>query len=78
MQRIEAPIRCISMTPREAELTRENAELRELITELRATIERQQVVIDRLLRHSFGRSSVGDTGPTLFDGIDDNELSLTD
>ena len=78
MQRIDTPIRCIIMTPREAELTRENAELHDLIAELRQTIETQQATIDRLLRQHFGRSSERDTGPTLFDGINDNELSIND
>ena len=50
----------------------------ELIADLRATIQRQQAIIDRLLRQHFGRSSERDTGPTLFDGIDDTELSITD
>ena len=78
MQRIDTPIRCTFMTPREAELTREVAELRELIAELRQTIATQQATIERLLRQSFGRSSERDTGPTLFDGVDDNERSLND
>ena len=42
------------------------------------TIATQQATIDRLLRQHFGRSSERDTGPTLFDGIDDNELSIND
>lgn len=55
-----------------AHLRRVNAELLGTVTELRATVERQQAHIDRLVRMTFGRKSERVvTGPTLFDDIPD-------
>jgi transposase len=48
-----------------------NQELLATVAELRATIERQQGHIDRLVRMTFGRRSERLTGPTLFDGVPD-------
>ena len=53
-----------------AHLRRVNEEL--LVTEPRATVERQQAHIDRLVRLTFGRKSERVvSGPTLFDDIPD-------
>ena len=52
-----------------AHLRRVNQELLATVAELRATVEKQQAHIDRLVRRTFGRSSERLTGPTLFDGL---------
>ncbi len=53
-----------------AHLRRVNAELLGTVAELRATVERQQAHIDRLVRMAFGRKSERVvTGPTLFDDV---------
>jgi transposase len=54
-----------------AHLRRVNQELLATVAELRATIEKQQAHIDRLVRRAFGRRSERLTGPTLFDGLPD-------
>src|SRR4051794_3309871 len=54
-----------------AHLRRVNQELLATVAELRATVERQQAHIDRLVRMTFGRRSERVTGPTLFDGVPD-------
>jgi transposase len=55
-----------------AHLRRVNQELLDTVGELRATVERQQAHIDRLVRMTFGRKSERVvTGPTLFDDIPD-------
>ena len=41
------------------------------MAELRATVEKQQAHIDRLVRMTFGRRSERVTGPTLFDDLPD-------
>ena len=46
------------------------------VAELRATIERQQAHIDRLVRMTFGRRSERVTGPTLFDDVPDAEPNI--
>jgi transposase len=57
-----------------AHLRRVNAELLGTVAELRATIERQQVHVDKLVRISFGRKSERvATGPTLFDDVPDTD-----
>ena len=56
-----------------AHLRRVNQELLATVAELRATVEKQQAHIDRLVRMTFGRSPSGPTGPTLFDGLPDPE-----
>jgi transposase len=49
-----------------------NAELLGTIAELRATVERQQAHIDKLVRTAFGRKSERVvTGATLFDDVPD-------
>jgi transposase len=50
-----------------AHLRRVNHELLATMAELRATVEKQQAHIDRLVRMTFGRRSERATGPTLFD-----------
>lgn len=50
-----------------AHLRRVNQELLATVAELRATVEKQQAHIDRLVRMTFGRRSERVTGPTLFD-----------
>src|SRR5215472_19344617 len=55
-----------------AHLRRVNQELLATVAELRATIEKQQAHIDRLVRKAFGRRSERLTGPTLFDGLPDS------
>ncbi len=53
-------------------LRRVNAELLGAAAELRATVERQQAHIDRLVRMQFGRKSERVvTGPNLFDDTTD-------
>jgi transposase len=52
-----------------AHLRRVNQELLATVAELRATIEKQQAHIDRLVRMTFGRRSERVTGPTLFDDL---------
>src|SRR5215831_14788817 len=54
-----------------AHLRRVNQELLATVAELRATVEKQQAHIDRLVRRTFGRSSERLTGPTLFDDLPD-------
>jgi transposase len=54
-----------------AHLRRVNQELLATVAELRATVERQQAHIDRLVRMTFGRRSERVAGPTLFDGLPD-------
>jgi transposase len=54
-----------------AHLRRVNQELLGTVVELRATIERQQAHIDKLVRMNFGRKSERVTGPTLFDDLPD-------
>src|SRR5215472_7677260 len=54
-----------------AHLRRVNQELLATVAELRATVEKQQAHIDRLVRRAFGRGSERLTGPTLFDGLPD-------
>lgn len=56
-----------------AHLRRVNEELLGTVSELRATVERQQAHIDRLVRISFGRKSERVTGPTLFDDVPDRD-----
>src|SRR5688572_31696257 len=48
---------------------RVNQELLATVAELRATIEKQQAHIERLVRMTFGRRSERATGPTLFDDV---------
>jgi transposase len=48
-----------------------NQELLATVAELRATVEKQQAHIDRLVRITFGRRSERVAGPTLFDGLPD-------
>jgi uncharacterized coiled-coil protein SlyX len=50
---------------------RVNQELLATVAELRATIEKQQAHIERLVRMAFGRRSERVTGPTLFSDIPD-------
>ena len=50
-----------------------NQELLATVAELRATVEKQQAHIDRLVRMTFGRRSERVAGPTLFDGLPDPE-----
>lgn len=50
---------------------RVNQELLATVAELRATIEKQQAHIERLVRMTFGRRSERVTGPTLFADIPD-------
>lgn len=64
------------MTPREAELERENAdlratvaELRAVVADLRATVAKQQAHLDRLVKMTFGRTSERVVGPTLADAV---------
>jgi transposase len=52
-------------------LRRVNQELLATVAELRATVEKQQAHIDRLVRRTFGRRSERVAGPTLFDGLPD-------
>src|SRR5215471_829324 len=52
-----------------AHLRRVNQELLATVAELRATVEKQQAHIERLVRLTFGRRSERLTGPTLFDGL---------
>ena len=54
-----------------AHLRRANEELLATVAELRTTVERQQVHIDRLVRMTFGRRTERVDGPTLFDGLPD-------
>src|SRR5438046_6370743 len=54
-----------------AHLRRVNEELLATVAALRATIEKQQAQIDRLVRMTFGRKSERVTGPTLSDDIPD-------
>src|SRR3954470_9851931 len=54
-----------------AHLRRVNQELLGTVTELRATIEKQQAHIERLVRMTFGRRSERVTGPTLFGDLPD-------
>ena len=56
-----------------AHLRRVNQELLATVAELRATVEKQQAHIDRLVRMTFGRRSERVAGPTLFDGLPDPE-----
>src|SRR5262245_23931061 len=59
-----------------AHLRQVNEELLATVAELRATVERQQAHIDRLVRMAFGRRSERATGPTLFDSVPDSDPSL--
>jgi transposase len=62
----------IALRAEVAHLRRVNAELLGTVAELRATIERQQTHIDKLVRTAFGRKSERVvTGPTLFDDVPD-------
>jgi transposase len=54
-----------------AHLRRVNEELLATVAELRATVEKQQAHIDRLVRMTFGRRSERVAGPTLFDDLPD-------
>src|SRR4051812_19153675 len=54
-----------------AHLRRVNQELLGTVAELRATVEKQQAHIERLVRMTFGRRSERVTGPTLFGDIPD-------
>jgi transposase len=56
-----------------AHLRRVNQELLSTVAELRATVEKQQAHIDRLVRMTFGRRSERVPGPTLFDGLPEPE-----
>jgi transposase len=62
-----------SLRAESAHLRRVNQELLSTVAELRATVERQQAHIDRLVRMTFGRRSERVAGPTLFDGLLDPE-----
>jgi transposase len=62
-----------SLRAESAHLRRVNQELLSTVAELRATVERQQAHIDRLVRMTFGRRSERVAGPTLFDGLPDPE-----
>jgi transposase len=53
-----------------------NQELLATVAELRATIEKQQVHIERLVRMTFGRRSERVTGPTLFDEVPNADPNL--
>src|SRR3954447_25993801 len=59
-----------------AHLRRVNQELLATVAELRATVERQQVHIDRLVRMTFGRRSERVAGPTLFDNVPDADPTI--
>ena len=59
-----------------AHLRRVNQEFLATVAELRATIEKQQAHIDRLVRMTFGRRSERVTGPTLFDDLPDPDPPL--
>jgi transposase len=52
-----------------AHLRRVNQELLATVAELRATVEKQQAHIDRLVRMTFGRRSERVTGPTLCEDV---------
>lgn len=54
-----------------AHLRRVNQELLATVAELRATIDKQQAHIERLVRMTFGRRSERVTGPTLFGDLPD-------
>src|SRR5262249_44128384 len=54
-----------------APLRQGTQELLATVAELRATVEKQQVHIDRLVRMTFGRRSEKVTGPTLSDDVPD-------
>jgi transposase len=56
-----------------AHLRRVNQELLSTVAELRATVEKQQAHIDRLVRMTFGRRSERMAGPTLFDSLPDSQ-----
>jgi transposase len=56
-----------------AHLRRVNEELLATVAELRATVEKHQAHIDRLVRMTFGRRSERVAGPTLFDALPDPE-----
>jgi transposase len=58
-----------------AHLRRVNQELLATVAELRATVERQQAHIERLVRMTFGRRSERVAGPTLFDALPGPEPS---
>src|SRR5881275_1814022 len=51
---------------------RVNQELLATVAELRATIEKQQAHIDKLVRMTFGRKSERVVGPTLIDDVPDS------
>jgi transposase len=55
-----------------AHLRRVNQELLATVADLRATVERQQSHIDKLVRMTFGRRSERVVGPTLFDDVPDS------
>jgi transposase len=57
-----------------AHLRRVNQELLATVAELRATIEKQQAHIDRLVRLRFGRRSERLTGPTRFEDLPNSDL----
>jgi transposase len=59
-----------------AHLRQVNQELLATVAELRATIEKQQAHIERLVQMTFGRRSERVTGPTLFDGLPDADLNI--
>jgi transposase len=68
----ESDAELIALRAEVAHLRRVNAELLGTLAELRATVERQQTHIDKLVRMTFGRKSERViTGPTLFDDITD-------
>src|SRR5215813_10017695 len=58
-----------------AHLRRVNQELLATVAELRATVEKQQAHIDRLVRMTFGRRSEKLTGPTRCEDVPDPDLS---
>ncbi|HJZ55995.1 MAG TPA: IS66 family transposase, partial [Gemmataceae bacterium] len=58
-----------------AHLRRVNQELLATLAELRATIEKQQAHIDRLVRMTFGRRSERVAGPNLSDEVPDPDPS---
>jgi transposase len=58
-----------------AHLRRVNQELLTTVAELRATVEKQQAHIDRLVRRTFGRRSERVAGPNLSDEVPDPDPS---
>jgi transposase len=61
-----------------AQLKAQLAEVLALVQQLRSTIEKQQTHINKLVKMTFGRSGERVEGPTLFDGLEAEPVSVAE